>query len=185
MKKILTIFMFFTMSMALYAQDETNVKPFNIQFGLAFSSIQTSDNFMGSLDFGFNLFNNPVKSTSTRNFVILDIGFLTVDDNMNFYLGLSDKITFGTTSQNDLFYYYFGMIWGIGLYSNENKRLFELPIIINSGFAVGLDIYVQKNLSLFFEYIVLSNVIEFTQTMFTDGNVFFTPKFIFGKRYLF
>ena len=185
MKKIFFVFLIFIMSMVIYAQDETNAPLYNIQLGLAFSSIQTSNDFMGSIDFGFNLLYNPKNNSSIRNFVILDIGFLTVDNNINFYLGLSDKIIFGTISQNDLFYYYFGMIWGIGLYSNENKSIFELPVIINGGFAVGLDIYVQRNLNIFFEYIVLSNIIEFTQSMFTDGNLFFTPKFIFGKRYLF
>jgi hypothetical protein len=171
--------------MGLYAQEETDNTVYKIQLGLAFSGIQTSNDFMGALEFGFNLHNNPTTGYSIRNFIVFDIGSLTIGDTMNFYLGLSDKVLLGTTSKNDLFYYYFGMQWGIGFYSNENRKLFDLPIILNAGFTVGLDIYVKKNLSIFFEYNVASNIVEFNQTMFTDGGLFFTPKFIMGKRYLF
>ena len=47
-------------------------------------------------------------------------------------------------------------------------------------FVMSMALYAQDETN-----VVLSNITEFTQSMFTDGNLFFTPKFVFGKRYLF
>jgi len=56
------------------------------------------------------------------------------------------------------------------------KRIFLVFLF----FVISIVLYAQDETN-----VVLSNITEFTQTMFTDGNLFFTPKFVFGKRYLF
>jgi hypothetical protein len=152
----------------------------NIPFflGIGWSNIQTTGDILGSFDFSFLLYSNQSKRFNIRNSILFDGGVLK-NNGMEYGLfTLSEKVNIETISLNELFRYYTFLQGGIGVYGNETKNVFETPLAYNWGVGFGLDDFVEKNASIFFDYTFLYNILDNT----FDWKKY-DPKFQMGIRY--
>jgi hypothetical protein len=182
-KKIDALFLFVVFGFGLNAQESNwetteTVNPFFV--GIGWSNMQTTGDMFGSFDFSFLLYKNQAKRFSIRNSILLDGGTLNDNGIKSGLFTLSEKINIETISLNEIFRYYAFLQGGIGIYGNETKKLFEMPLAYNFGFGFGLDLFVEKNVSIFFDYTFLYNILENT----FDWREF-NPKFQMGIRYWF
>jgi hypothetical protein len=168
------------MGFGLSAQEADIDLSKKIMLGVGWSNLQTTGDFLGSLDFGIFLYNNPAKNFGIRNSILFDGGSLTMDGIRNSIFTLSERLVFEATSHNGLFRYYAAIQGGIGIIANANKGFFEGPLTYNFGPAIGLDVFVQKNTSIFFDYAALWNIVD---NKFLDNSL--TPKFQMGIRFFF
>ncbi|MFP3043538.1 hypothetical protein LQZ19_17115 [Treponema primitia] len=157
----------------LYAQEE-KVNRFSWSMGYNFSP--STNGIAASTDFGFLIFHN--EELDIRN--QLGLNSLTLNDNddlTNTAYTFTEKFSFGKITANKLFRYYSFLEGGIGIYSNDSKKLFETPIAYNFGLGIGLDIFVEKNFSFFFEWGFLEHIL--------DKQDIFDPRFQMGIRLFF
>jgi hypothetical protein len=148
--------------------------------GIGWSNIQKTGDVFGSFDFSFLLYSNQTKRFNLRNSILFDGGVFTNNGIEYGLFTLSEKINLETISLNELFRYYGFLQGGIGIYGNETKKAFELPLSYNLGFGFGLDVFVEKSTSIFFDYTFLYNILD---NSFDWKN--FSPKFQMGIRYWF
>ena len=181
-KKFIVLIGIIVLSAGLNAQEQNSetLKPF--YFGLGWSNIQTTGDFWGTIDFGFLLYRNEAKRFNIRNSILFDVGELKNYGNEYGIFSLSDKIIIETLSLNKIFRYYSYLQGGIGIYGNENIAFFEKPLAYNFGVGFGLDIFIEKNASIFFDYTGLFNILENKKF---DSKENFNPKFQMGIRYYF
>jgi hypothetical protein len=161
---------------------ELSLETINNRFflGVGWSNIQTTGDMFGSFDFSFLLYSNQAKRFNIRNSILFDGGSFKNDGIEYGLFTFSEKINIEAISLNEYFRYYSFIQGGIGLYGGETKKIFETPLAYNLGFGFGLDVFVEKNASIFFDYTFLYNILD---------NRFdwkeFSPKFQMGVRYWF
>ncbi|GHV08402.1 hypothetical protein FACS189485_19830 [Spirochaetia bacterium] len=149
-------------------------------FGVGWSNLQRTGDFLGSFDFSFLLYENPNKEFGIRNSILFDGGSYKDNGNEHSLFSLSEKISFEKITSNSLFRYYAFLQGGIGIYGNKTKGYFENPFAYNFGVGIGLDIFVEKNASIFFDYAFLYNILD--NKFYGDK---YDPKFQMGIRYYF
>jgi hypothetical protein len=178
-KMVFFLCLLLVLGTGLFAQEEDSHSPQKFLFGIGWSNLQTTGDILGSFDFGFLLYNNPIKGFGIRNSILFDFGSLTMDGVINNVYIISERLVFEYTALNGLFRWYGALQGGIGIFGNKNKGVFELPLTYNFGPAFGLDIFVKKNMSIFFDYSMLINIV--------DNKIpnYLTPKFQMGIRHFF
>jgi hypothetical protein len=108
----------------------------------------------GFADFSFLIFNK--NHLDLRNhFVLRGAGL----DNEGGFLTLSEKLSFGGFVVKK-FRSYGYIEGGIGLWGNNNKNFIEMPLVYSFGGGGGTDIFLSKNLSIFFETGCLINIMD-------------------------
>jgi len=169
MKKCLFVSLFlFGFGLGLFAQEVTQEQEqseqssdYRFYFGYGFSTlITTGDVPFVSFDFAFPLYRNKSTGLGLRNAILFDMGIVQNDGNEYGYYSLSDKIILEHFSPNQLFRYYSFIQGGIGIYGNENKAYFDTPIAYNLSAGLGIDFFVQKNMSVFLDYTVMAHVLD-------------------------
>jgi len=181
-KTIIVLIGIIVLNVGLNAQEQNSetLKPF--YFGMGLSNIQTTGDVWGTFDFGFLLYKNEAKRYNIRNSIMIDGGrFSSYGNDFGIY-SLSDKLIVETLSLNGLFRYYSFLQGGIGILGNENKAFFEKPLTYNFGLGIGIDIFVEKNMSIFFDYTCLFNILQNTKFEYKES---LSPKFQMGVRYYF
>jgi hypothetical protein len=111
----------------------------------------------GSGDFAFLIYNKKYDENSLdirNHFVLRGAGF-----DSGSLLTISEKISFGSLI-GDKFRSYGYMEGGIGLWGNDEKEFFELPLVYTIGGGGGTDIFLSEKLSIYFEAGVLINVLD-------------------------
>ncbi|HCC37637.1 MAG TPA: hypothetical protein DEQ14_08480 [Treponema sp.] len=191
MKKNLCVFvLLFGCGLALFAQEAvqetaqtSELRPIDKRFvfGIGWSNIQATGDFWGTADFGFLLYKNEKHGFNIRNSIMFDGGTLKSDGTEYGIYFFSNKLIMESMSHNNLFRYYSFLQGGVGIYANENKDFFSTPVAYNFGIGIGLDIFVEKNTSIFFDYTFLYNSLE-NKLSFTES---LHPKFTMGMRHFF
>jgi hypothetical protein len=178
-KKLSVLFVIFCVVGTLFAQEAIQEQELDKKYflGIGWSTVQTTGDFWGSFDFSFLLYTSRAKRFNLRNSILFDGGSFRD----NGVLILSERINMETISLNRLFRYYTFLQGGIGVYGNENKTFFETPLIYNFGIGFGLDVFIEKTASIFFDYAFLTNILD---NKFVEENII-NPKFQMGIRYYF
>jgi len=182
-KTIIVLIGIIVLNVSLNAQEQNleTLKP--LYFGIGFSNIQTTGNVWGTIDFGFLLYRNDAKRYNIRNSIMLEGGDFKSYGNEYGIYSLSDKLIYEKLSLNGLFRYYSFLQGGIGILGNKNKGFFEKPFVYNFGIGIGIDIFVEKNMSIFFDYTCLFNILQNTKFEYKERSL--NPKFQMGVRHYF
>jgi hypothetical protein len=150
MKKFFCLFVLFAAvgSTFLFAQ----IKRLSIGGGPFFTNYIDGGGFA---DIGLLIYNK--NSLDIRNhFFFRGAGMA---DNSTGFLSLSEKISIGGLVENK-FRSYGYVEGGIGLWGNENKGFFEMPLTYTFGGGGGTEIFLQEYFCIYFEAGVLTYIFE-------------------------
>ena len=176
-RKIIIVLVFLIIAIGINAQEQDfeGLKP--LYFGFDFTSLPTVNGFLGSLDFGLVFYRNEANNFNLRTSILLEGGYFKSDDVLTWMIPLSMNLIYEKFSLNQLFRYYVLLQSGIGVYANNDRKLFETPLTYNGGIGAGIDIFVEERTSIFFESRITFNLF--------DNEGYIIPKFKMGKRYYF
>jgi hypothetical protein len=85
------------------------------------------------------------------------------------FFSLSAKLSLGQYFRDNLFFCYGFGEGGIGIYNNQNKQFFNMPLAYTFGGGGGIEVYLTENFSMYFETGILAYMLG---DEFKNGGVF-------------